>query len=141
MTWSVLTYLLPFGLFAGLWIYLRFVTSRPAATSEQQSPVATPKLRVIPVTITIVVLTLLGIGVAYVADPELGRALLVYIVPFMVIFGLWIALLQRSTRSRTAPANAAAAAPTAPQRSRRVALLPVAVVLGISIIARALLNN
>jgi hypothetical protein len=31
--------------------------------------------------------------------------------------------------------------PTAPQRSRRAALLPAAVVLGISIIARALINN
>jgi putative copper export protein len=140
MTWSGLTYLLPFALFAGLWFYLRFVTTRSSAASEQQSPVSTPRLRVVPVTITVVVLTLLGIGVAYVADPELGRALLVYIVPFMVFFGVWIALLQRSTRSRTAPASEDVA-PTAPQRSRRAALVPVAVVLGISIIARALINN
>ena len=92
-----------------------------------------------PVTITIVALTLLGIGVAYPLIQSWG-ALLAYIVPFMVIFGLWIALLQRSTRSRTAPAGEDVV-PTAPQRSRRAALLPVAVVLGISIIARALTNN
>jgi hypothetical protein len=140
MTWSAFTYLLPFALFAGLWIWLRFVTTRPTAGPEQQSPVATSKLRVVPVTITIVVLTLLGIGAAYLADPGLGRALLVYVVPFMVIFGLWAALLQRSARSRATPADQDVAR-TAPERSRRAALLPVAVVLGISIIARALINN
>jgi hypothetical protein len=140
MTWSAFTYLLPFALFVGLWIWLRFVTTRPTAGPERQSPVATPKLRVVPVTITVVVLTLWGIGAAYVADPGLGRALLAYVVPFMVFFGLWIALMQRSTRSRTAPANQDVAS-SAPQRSRRAALLPVAVVLGISIIARALINN
>jgi len=140
MTWSAFTYLLPFALFAGLWIWLRFVTTRPTAAPEQQSPVATPKLRVVPVTITIVVLTMLGIGAAYLADPGVGRALLVYVVPFMVFFGVWIVLLRRSTRSRTAPASQDVAR-TAPQRSRRAALLPVAVVIGISIIARALINN
>lgn len=140
MTWSAFTYLLPFALFVGLWIWLRFVTTRPTAGPEQQSPVATPKLRVVPVTITIVVLALLGIGAAYLADPGRGRALLFYVVPFMVIFGLWTALMHRSTRSRPAPANQDVA-PTAPPRSRRAALLPVAVVLGLSIVARALINN
>jgi hypothetical protein len=140
MTWSAFAYLLPFALFVGLWIWLRFVTTRPTAAPEQQSPVATPKLRVVPVTITIVVLTLLAIGAAYLADPGLGRALLVYVVPFMVIFGLWTALMQRSARSRAAPANQDVAS-TAPQRSRRAALLPVAVVLGLSIVARALIDN
>jgi hypothetical protein len=139
VTWSAFTYLLPFALFAGLWIYLRFVTTRPTAGSELQSPIVTPKLRVVPVTITIVVLALLGIGAAYLADPEVGRALLVYVVPFMAFFGLWIVLLQRSTRSRTASANRDVA-PTLPQRSRRAALFPVALVLGISLLARRLMS-
>jgi hypothetical protein len=81
MTWSLLTYVLPFALFFGLWAWLRFIITRRTTEPEQEP----------------------------------------------------------STRSRAASDERDDAAP-APQRSRRAALLPIAVVLGISIVARKLLG-
>jgi hypothetical protein len=59
------------------------------------------------------------------------------VLPFVLFFGVWMILGAWAARGHRLPERSGAAA----NRSRRVALLPVAAVLGISIIARALINN
>jgi hypothetical protein len=82
---------------------------------------------------TLVAIEALALGALVVLDSYTAWLVL----PFVMFFGVWMVLGAWAGR----PHEPQDVAPTAPQRSRRAALLPVAVVLGISIIARALINN
>jgi hypothetical protein len=80
-------------------------------------------------------------------------SLVVYLLPFALLFGLgawlrFIATRRTADREQQSPATATlGAAPTerdaaapAPERSRRAALLPVALVIGLAILARKLIG-
>lgn len=129
--------------------YLAYLRSSAARRRESSSDPAPPDTSsgsgLIPLSAVLAALAVLVVVVLFLVDAHVARGLLVAIVPFAIVFGFWMFLRWRAKRP---PAVAAESPPESPpgrpvvtQRSRRMALLPIALVLGISAIVRALIGH
>ncbi|MDX6545727.1 MAG: hypothetical protein QOG02_1501, partial [Gaiellales bacterium] len=87
------------------------------------------------------VLGLLALVVLLLVDAHVARGLLVALVPFVILFAFWMFMIRRTTRPPSTAPESPPGRPVVTQRSRRMALLPIAVVLGISAVVRALIGH
>jgi hypothetical protein len=62
-------------------------------------------------------------------------------VPFAILFGFWMFMRRRTPRPPPAAPENPSGRPVVTQRSRRMALLPIVIVLGIFTIVRALIEH
>jgi hypothetical protein len=81
---------------------------------------------------TLVAIEMLALGALIVLDSSTAWLVL----PFVLFFGVWMILGAWAGRGHELPERSGAAT----NRSRRAALLPVAVVIGISLLARKLMS-
>jgi hypothetical protein len=140
----------PLLLFASYLVYLRSIAARRRESRSGAPPdTSSNSARLIPLWAVLAALGVLAVVVLFLVDAHIARGLLVAIVPFVIFFGFWMFLRWRVRRP---PAILAEDAPEDPRerppgrpvvtaRSRRMALLPIALVLGVSAIIRALIGH
>jgi hypothetical protein len=134
----------PLLLIAAYWSYRRSIAARrcQAASGEATPEASSGSARPIPLWAVLAALALFAIVVLFLIDTHVARGLLVALVPFVIFFAFWMFMIRRTTRPpSTAPPESPPGRPAVTQRSRRMALLPIAVVLGISAIVRALIGH
>jgi protein-S-isoprenylcysteine O-methyltransferase Ste14 len=133
----------PLLLFAAYWAWLRSVAARRRESSADPATpdIASDSGRLIPSWVVLAALGLFAVAVLFLVDAHVARGLLVAIVPFVIFFGLWMFLSWRVKRPPTITAESPPGRPVVTARSRRMALLPIALVLGISAIVRALIGH
>jgi hypothetical protein len=123
----------PLLLFAAYWSYRRSTVARIGEPSGSAGP--------IPLWTVPAVLGLLALVVLLLVDAHVARGLLVALVPFAILFGFWAFMRGRTLRPPPAAPENPSGRPVVTQRSRRMALLPIVIVLGIFTVARALIEH
>jgi hypothetical protein len=137
----------PLLLFASYLVYLRSIAARRRESRPDAAPPNAPSdsARLVPLWAVLAALGVLAVVVLFLVDAHIARGLLVAIVPFGIVFGFWMFLSWRVRRPPAVqaqnPPEGAPGRPVVTARSRRMALLPIALVLGISAIIRALIGH
>jgi L-asparagine transporter-like permease len=123
----------PLLLLAAYWAYLRSTSARRTESSSDSG--------LIPLWAVLAALALLVLIVLFLVDAHVARGLLVALVPFAIFFGFWMFMLRRGRRPPAVAAEHPPGRPVVTQRSRRMALLPIVIVLGIFTVARSLIGH
>ena len=125
--------------------YLAYLRSGAARRRDSSSDPAPPHSasgsRLMPLWAVLAALAVLVVVVLFLVDAHVARGLLVAIVPFAIVFGFWMFLRWRVARPPAVATESPPGRPVVTAHSRRMALLPIALVLGVSAIVRALIGH
>ncbi|MDX6521318.1 MAG: hypothetical protein QOF08_1923 [Gaiellales bacterium] len=132
----------PLLLFAAYWAYRRSTSARRTESSPDAATTGPASgSGLIPLWAALAALALLAVIVLLLIDAHVARGLLVALVPFAIFFGFWMFMLRRTRRPPAVAVESSPGRPVVTQRSRRMALLPIVIVLGIFTVARALIEH